>query len=85
MSRRGHRKRREDRGPVFVEVAGRLYLNLAFDLEPLGEDLRVRVSKEMSLTADEIVLLRKLTPAEEKLARRCRRDADTEAWARILG
>jgi len=84
MSRCGHRGRREDRGPIFVEVAGCLYLNLAFDLEPLGEDIRLRVARDLGATANELLLLRKLTVPEERLARRCRLDADTEAWARIL-
>lgn len=80
-----HRRRREveQRGPPFVEIAGVLYLNLAFDLLPMGEDVRQVVGLELSLPPASLVLLQRLEHGEARLVRATRGDAEVEAWARL--
>lgn len=84
MSRR-KRRRSKDRGPPIVEISGRLYLNAAFDLPPLGPDIREKVVRELQPAVDvgQVMVLRLLPPPEAKLVRKRRMDADVEAWAAI--
>ena len=85
MSVARRRSRRRDRGPPFVEIGGRLYLNAAFDLPPLGADVRVDVAPKLGsgVTVGQVMVLRLLTPAEAKVVREVRMNADVEAWAKI--
>ena len=80
-------RRRVRRGPPFVEIGGHLYLNLAFDLRPLGPDVRERIAGMLgkNVAAKELMLLRLLTAAEAKMVRRRRREFDDEVWALLTG
>ncbi len=86
MSRR-KKKAGKNRGPPFVEIAGELFINMAFDMTPLGDDIRLRITAEIcpDVPANKLMLLRALTAKETRLVRQCRRDADVEAWSQISG
>lgn len=77
------RRRREitERGPPFVEIEGILYRNLAFDLRPLGEDVRDSLGKELGVAASRLLLLQQLDDEEAHLVLRQRDDAEVEVWA----
>ena len=79
--------RRSRRGPPFVEIGGRLYVNLAFDLAPLGPDVRERIAATLvgEVAAKDLMLLRLLTAAEAKMVRRRRREFNDEVWALLTG
>ena len=81
------KKADEDRGPPFVEITGNLFINLAFDMAPLGDDIRLQVAADVcpEVSANKLMILRALTAKETRLVRQCRRDADVEAWAQISG
>lgn len=77
------RRRREItmRGPPFVEIEGVLYRNMAFDLWPLGEDVRERIAAELGIRPDSLHVLQRLARREARLLRCARDSADVEAWA----
>ncbi len=71
------------RGPPFVEISGRLYLNIAFEIPPpSADDINAKRASRAEPSQDPIVL-RPLTAKEAKLVHELRLDADLEAWARI--
>ena len=78
---------RRRRGPPFIEIGGYLYMNLAFDLPPLGPDVRERIAATLvgEVEAKDLMLLRLLTAAEAKMVRRRRREFDDEVWALLTG
>jgi len=80
------RKHEPRRGPAFVEIGSCFYLNLSFDLEPLGEDVRNQVESLVipDVPADKLLILRELSHSEVRLLQRMRLDCDTETWARIV-
>ena len=71
----------------FVEVDGRVYLVVNFDLPP-HDDLPTLPDLLAGLLAHhdpaDILLLRPLTQAETKLLRKYQRDLEVEAWARMV-
>jgi hypothetical protein len=69
-----------------LEVDGRLYLNLAFDLKPRGSDIRDKVIKDYwpTLKKHDLLILRVLSPSEEKMLRNRIDDAEIEVWASIV-
>ena len=77
------RERPDMRGPAFVTIDGKLYVNVAFDLPPLGPDPRVEVGRQLDVPHREVVLLRRLTAAEAKRVRRAFHERNAEAWASI--
>ena len=80
-------RRRNRRGSPFVEIGGHLYLNLAFDLPPLGSDVRERIAGMLGgeVMAKDLMLLRLLRAAEAKMVSRRRQGFDDEVWALLIG
>lgn len=81
----GRRKETKKRGPPFLIIDGVPYLNLSFDLEPTGADIRERIADELEIAALDLHVFRRLTPEEARLFRSLIGDAEAEAWARIVG
>ena len=78
-------RRLRDRGPPFVEVEGRLYLNLAFDLAPRGPDPRHEVAALLGCAPETLVVLRALDARQARTVTERRADADVEGWAVLVG
>ncbi len=76
---------RRDRGPPFVEVEGRLYLNLAFDLAPRGPDPRRDVGALLGCPPETLVVLRALDAREARTVKERTEDAEVEGWALVVG
>lgn len=72
---------RFNRGRPFVEIGGELFVNLAFDLEPLGDDPRTRVARIVEAKADQLQILRQLNSEESALVNASLEQAQVEAWA----
>ncbi|MBI2375126.1 MAG: hypothetical protein HYV07_14105 [Deltaproteobacteria bacterium] len=72
---------RFNRGRPFVEIGGELFVNLAFDLEPLGDDPRTRVAWIVEARADQLQVLRHLDKEEADLVTASLEQAQVEAWA----
>ncbi len=62
-----------------------MFLNLAFDLSPHGEDIRGRIATglKIDVSAEELVVLRELSKREARLVRGAIEDAQVEVWARL--
>jgi hypothetical protein len=73
--------------PPVIDINSLVFLNLAFhrDESTAPPDPRTAMAAHLNLPADSLVLLSRLTKAEAKILYRLCLDADTEAWALIVG
>jgi hypothetical protein len=71
--------------PPFIWVAGRPYLVLNFDLEPVeSAETPSALVERLSVCQTPFLILRPLSPSERELLERSNRNAAVEAWAQIV-